>query len=67
MPDLNIGHRRVGLLMAETGIGVERWRSYKVTTDSIPAFHIAPNLLERRFAALDIRPPTAQSLSQKIP
>ncbi|MDO6732469.1 hypothetical protein Q4577_20785 [Marinovum sp. 2_MG-2023] len=53
--------------MAETGIGVERWRSCKVTTDGIPAFSIAPNLLARRFAALDNRPPTAQSLSQKIP
>ncbi len=48
---LNIGHRRVGRLMRENGIRVERSRRYKVTTDSNHAFTIAPNLLNRDFRA----------------
>jgi len=48
---LNIGHRRVGRLMRENGIRVERSKKYKVTTDSNHAFNIAPNLLNRDFAA----------------
>jgi len=48
---LNIGHRRVGRLMRENGIRVERSKKYKVTTDSNPAFNIAPNLLNRDFRA----------------
>ncbi|MFC6637383.1 IS3 family transposase [Sulfitobacter sediminilitoris] len=48
---LNIGHRRVGRLMRENGIQVERSKKYKVTTDSNHAFNIAPNLLNRDFAA----------------
>ncbi|MEL6416886.1 MAG: IS3 family transposase [Pseudomonadota bacterium] len=48
---LNIGHRRVGRLMRENGIRVERSKRYKVTTDSNHAFNIAPNLLNRDFHA----------------
>ncbi len=48
---LNIGHRRVGRLMRENGIRVERSKKYKVTTDSNHAFNIAPNLLNRAFHA----------------
>lgn len=48
---LNIDHRRVGRLMRENGIRVERSRKYKVTTDSNHAFNIAPNLLNRDFRA----------------
>ncbi len=48
---LNIGHRRVGRLMRENGIRVERSKKFKVTTDSNHAFNIAPNLLNRDFHA----------------
>ena len=48
---LNVGHRRVGRLMRENGIRVERSKKYKVTTDSNHAFNIAPNLLNRDFHA----------------
>jgi transposase InsO family protein len=48
---LNIGQRRVGLLMREHGIRVKRSKKYKVTTDSNHAFNIAPNLLNRDFRA----------------
>ncbi|MFQ6550550.1 IS3 family transposase [Aestuariibius sp. 2305UL40-4] len=48
---LNIGHRRIGRLMRENGIRVERSKKYKVTTDSNHAFNIAPNLLNRDFQA----------------
>ncbi|MBV7256142.1 IS3 family transposase [Pacificimonas sp. WHA3] len=48
---LNVGHRRVGRLMRENGIRVERSKKYKVTTDSNHAFNIAPNLLNRDFTA----------------
>lgn len=48
---LGVGHRRVGSLMRETGIPVERSQKYKVTTDSNHAFNIAPNLLNRDFMA----------------
>lgn len=48
---LNIGHRRVGRLMRENGIRLERSKRYKVTTDSNHAFNIAPNLLNRDFTA----------------
>lgn len=48
---LNIGHRRVGRLMRDNGIWVERSKKYKVTTDSNHAFNIAPNLLNRDFHA----------------
>lgn len=50
-PGLNVGHRRVGRLMRENGIRVERSKKYKVTTDSNHAFNIAPNLLNRDFRA----------------
>ena len=48
---LNVGHRRIGRLMRENGIRVERSRKYTVTTDSSHAFNIAPNLLRRDFRA----------------
>ena len=48
---LSIGHRRVGRLMRENGISVVRTRKHKVTTDSDHKFNIAPNLLDRDFAA----------------
>lgn len=46
---LNVGHRRVGQLMRENGIRVERSKKYKVTTDSNHSFNVAPNLLGRDF------------------
>jgi len=46
---LDVGHRRVGRLMRENGIVVERTRKFKATTDSDLTFNIAPNLLERDF------------------
>ena len=48
---LDVGHRRVGRLMRENGIVVERTRKFKATTDSDHTFNIAPNLLERDFTA----------------
>ncbi len=48
---VDVGHRRVGRLMRENGITVERTRKFKATTDSDHTFNIAPNLLERDFSA----------------
>jgi putative transposase len=48
---LDIGHRRVGQFMRENGISAIRTRKHKVTTDSNHEFNIAPNLLDRNFAA----------------
>ncbi|MCA4914541.1 MAG: IS3 family transposase [Roseomonas sp.] len=48
---VDVGHRRVGRLMRENGIVVERTRKFKATTDSDHTFNIAPNLLERDFTA----------------
>ena len=48
---VDVGHRRVGRLMRENGIIVERTRKFKATTDSDHTFNIAPNLLDRDFAA----------------
>ena len=48
---LKVGHRRVGRLMRENDISVVRTRKHKVTTDSNHRFNIAPNLLDRDFAA----------------
>ena len=48
---LNIGCRRVGRLMRQSGIHVVRTRKNKATTDSNHKFNIAPNLLDRNFAA----------------
>lgn len=42
---------RVGRLMRENGIVVERTRKFKATTDSDHRFNIAPNLLDRDFTA----------------
>ena len=48
---LDVGHRRVGRLMRQNGISVVRTRKHKITTDSNHKFNIAPNLLDRGFAA----------------
>ena len=48
---LNVGHRRVGRLMRQNGISVVRTRKRKATTDSNHKLNIAPNLLDRNFAA----------------
>lgn len=48
---VSVGHRRVGRLMRENGITVERTRKFKATTDSDHTFNIAPNLLVRDFSA----------------
>ena len=48
---IDVGHRRVGRLMRENGIVVERTRKFKATTDSDHTFNIAPNLLDRDFMA----------------
>jgi len=48
---VDVGHRRVGRLMRENGIVVERTRKFKATTDSDHKFNIAANLLDRDFTA----------------
>ena len=48
---VDVGHRRVGRLMRENGIIVERTRKFKATTDSDHTFNIALNLLDRDFTA----------------
>ncbi len=48
---LNVGHRRVERLMRQNGISVVSTRKHKATTDSNHKFNIAPNLLDRNFAA----------------
>jgi transposase InsO family protein len=48
---IDVGHRRVGRLMRENGIVVERTRRFKATTDCDHTFNIAPNLLDRDFTA----------------
>ena len=48
---IDVGHRRVGRLMRENGITVERTRKFKATTDSDHTFNIALNLLDRDFKA----------------
>ncbi len=48
---LEVEHRRIGRLMRQNGIAVNRTRKYKVTTDSNHKFNIAPNLLNRDFRA----------------
>ena len=48
---IDVGHRRVGRLMRENGITVERTRKFKATTDTDHTFNIAPNLLHRVFRA----------------
>jgi len=48
---LPVGHRRVGRLMRDNGIQVVRTRKYKATTDSNHHLNVAPNLLNRDFAA----------------
>ena len=48
---LDVEHRRVGRLMRQNGISVVWTRKHKVTTDSDHKFNIAPNLLDRDFAA----------------
>lgn len=48
---LGVGHRRVGRLMRQNAITVKRNKKFKATTDSNHRFNIAPNLLNRDFAA----------------
>ena len=48
---IDVGHRRVGRLMRENGIVVERTRKFKATTDSDHRLNIAPNLLDREVTA----------------
>lgn len=48
---LQVGHRRVGRIMRDNGIRVERSKKYKVTTDSNHTFNITPNLLNGDFTA----------------
>lgn len=48
---LDVGHRRVGRLMRQSGISVLRTRQHKLTTDSDHQFKIAPNVLDWDFAA----------------
>ena len=48
---VDVGHRRVGRLIREKGIVVERARKFKPTTDSDHTFNIAPDLLDRDFTA----------------
>lgn len=47
----DVGHRRVGRLMAQNGIRVLRSHKYKVTTDSAHNLNVAPNLLAQDFSA----------------
>ena len=47
---LDIGHRRVGLLMRQNDISVIRPRKHNATTDSNHKFNVAPNLLDRNYA-----------------
>jgi len=44
---LNVGHRRVGRLMRDNGIKVQRNKEFRAATDSNHSFNIAPNLLDR--------------------
>ena len=48
---IDVGHRRVGRLMRENGIVVERTRKFKAITDSDHRLNIAPNLLDREATA----------------
>ena len=48
---IDVGHWRVGRLMRENRIVVERTRKIKAATDSNHTFNIAPNLLDRDFTA----------------
>jgi putative transposase len=45
----DVGHRRVGRLMRQNGVVVERTRKFNATTDSDHTFNVAPNLLDRDF------------------
>jgi putative transposase len=42
---VDVGHRRVGRLMRESGIVVRRMGKFKAKTNSDHTFNIAPNLL----------------------
>ena len=48
---LAVGERKVGRLMRENAIAVQRNKKFKATTDSNHSFNIAPNLLDRDFFA----------------
>jgi len=42
----DVGHRRVGRLMRDTDLRVERSKTYEATPDSNHSFDVAPNLLD---------------------
>lgn len=48
---LDVGHCRVGRLMREYANAVKRNKKFKATRESNHSFNIAPNLLNRDFAA----------------
>ena len=48
---LKAGRRRVARLMRENGLRARQPRRFKRTTDSLHAFPVAPNLLDRNFAS----------------
>ena len=48
---LDVGHRRVGRLMRQSGVSVLRTCQHKLTTDSDHKFKIALNVLDWDFAA----------------
>ena len=50
---LDIGHRWVGRLMRQNGKFLVRTPKHKTTTDNNHRLNIAPNLLDRDFAADD--------------
>ena len=60
---LQVGHRRVGRIMRENNICVERSKKYKATTDSNHTFNIAPNLLDGDFAATALNQKWASDIS----
>ena len=53
---VDMGHRRVGRLMRENGIIVERTRKFKATADSDHSFNTAPIPLDRGFTAVRPNP-----------
>jgi len=48
---VDVGHRRIGRLMRQNRITVERNKKFKATTDSNHSFNISSNLLDRDFDA----------------
>jgi putative transposase len=48
---LTVGRRRTARLMRENGLRARQKRRFKRTTDSQPAWPVAPNLLDQDFTA----------------